>query len=101
MEPLQPGDPAPVDLAEYGQVLGDIVELLDRSRAAAARRINQVLTATYWQIGRRIVEVELAGSPRAAYGDALIRRLSIDLTERFGRGFSARNLHQFRNFYLT
>ena len=85
----------------YGQLLDDVIGILAQARAAAARSVNQVMTATYWQIGQCIVEVEQAGAERATYGDALIVRLSTDLTEQFGRGFSARNLRQFRQFYLA
>jgi len=51
-------------------------------------------------VGRRVVEEEQKGKARAGYGEALITRLSGDLTERFGRGFSQRNLEQMRRFYL-
>ncbi|AMU12186.1 DUF1016 family protein [Burkholderia cenocepacia] len=53
-----------------------------------------------WEIGRRIVEFEQGGKGRAAYGEAVIRRLGADLSERFGRGFGWRNLAQMRAFYL-
>lgn len=85
---------------EYHDVLDDIVGLLEQARSAAARSVNTVMTATYWQIGRRIVEDELSGMPRAAYGEGLLDRLAADLTSRFGRGFSRPNLTQMRQFYL-
>jgi hypothetical protein len=88
-------------LAGYEDALRDIVGLLEQARAAAGRSVNAIMTATYWGIGRRIVEQEQGGQERAAYGEALLGRLSADLTARFGRGFSARNLRQFRQFYLT
>jgi predicted nuclease of restriction endonuclease-like (RecB) superfamily len=91
--------PSPVD--GYDAVLSDVVKLLERARAAAARSVNAIMTVTYWQIGRRIVEDEQAGQARAAYGEALLKRLSGDLTRRFGRGFSRQNLQQMRQFYLT
>ncbi len=50
---------------------------------------------------RRIVEFEQGGRPRAEYGEALLERLSADLTARFGRGFSARNVSQMKAFYLA
>jgi predicted nuclease of restriction endonuclease-like (RecB) superfamily len=57
------------------------------------------MTASYWETGRRIVEAEQKGKRRAGYGEQLIQRLSVDLTQQFGRGFSARNLEQMRLFY--
>lgn len=87
-------------LAGYDKVLGSVAEILESARRASARAANAVMTATYWEIGRRIVEYEQSGGRRAEYGTALLKRLSLDLTARFGRGFSERNLEQMRLFYL-
>ncbi|WP_240605704.1 YhcG family protein [Limnobacter sp. SAORIC-690] len=78
-----------------------IVEVLDAARHAAARSVNALMTASYWEIGRRIVEAEQQGKRRAGYGEQLIERLSADLTAQFGRGFSRPNLQQMRSFFLT
>ena len=85
----------------YAEVLGEVVELLSAARRASARAVNALMTATYWEMGRRIVESEQRGAKRADYGKELIARLSADLTKRFGRGFSERNLEQMRLMYLT
>ncbi|MCG2789012.1 MAG: DUF1016 N-terminal domain-containing protein [Actinomycetia bacterium] len=65
------------------------------------RYVNTVLVATYWLIGRRIVEHEQKGSKRAGYGGELLQKLSQDLNRRFGRGFSTDNLEAMRRFYLS
>lgn len=96
-----PGTPAILDQADYAAVHGSIVALLEAARRAAARSVNALMTASYWEIGRRIVEFEQGGQARAEYGDALIQRLAADLTRAFGRGFGARNLAQMRAFYLA
>jgi hypothetical protein len=83
----------------YGEVQAAIVALLETARRAVARSINAAMTATYWEIGRRIVEFEQGGAERAAYGDALLERLAKDLTQCFGRGFSRQNPGQMRAFY--
>lgn len=88
-------------LRGYDSVLADMVGLLESARLASARTVNAIMTATYWEIGRRIVECEQGGKGRAAYGEELLKRLSADLTRRFGRGFSRQNLQQMRQFYLT
>lgn len=68
----------------------------------AARSVNALMTATYWEIGRRIVEVDQKGEERADYyGKEIIDRLAKDLTDKFGRGFGRRNLFQMRAFYLA
>jgi hypothetical protein len=86
---------------EYGGLIGGIAELLEAARRSAARSVNALMTATYWEIGRRIVEFEQGGKERAAYGEGLLARLSEDLISRFGRGFGVDNLQRFRAFFLS
>ncbi|MBI2412890.1 MAG: DUF1016 domain-containing protein [Deltaproteobacteria bacterium] len=88
-------------LSGYNTVLSGVAELLESARRASTRATNAVMTATYWEIGRRIVEYEQKGRIKADYGEQLIERLSEDLTKRFGRGFGRRNLFQIRSFYLA
>jgi predicted nuclease of restriction endonuclease-like (RecB) superfamily len=84
----------------YDFILGDISNVIDVARRSAARSVNSIMTAAYWLIGRRIVELEQKGEKRAAYGEELLERLSADLGKRYGRGFSRQNLQQMRQFYL-
>lgn len=88
-------------VTSYDDIRADIIALLEGARRAATRSVNAVMTATYWEIGRRIVEFEQGGAARASYGTALLKRLSRDLTSRVGRGYSERNLEQMRLFYLA
>jgi len=85
----------------YAVVLDGITELLQSARQSCVRAINTLMTAVYWEIGRRIVEYEQQGAARAGYGERLLERLSADLGQRFGRGFGLINLRQMRRFYLT
>lgn len=88
-------------LSGYSSVLSGVAELLEAARQTSARATNAVMTATYWEIGRRIVEHEQQGQVRAEYGRQLVDRLAADLTEKFGRGFKRSNLFQMKSFYLT
>ncbi|BAN26966.1 PDDEXK nuclease domain-containing protein [Caballeronia insecticola] len=83
----------------YDEFRSGIVEVLESARRAAARNVNAIMTASYWEIGRRIVESEQGGAHRAGYGETLIARLAADLTTRFGRGFGRANLANMRAFY--
>ena len=87
-------------VAGYEHLLGGINLLISTARSFAARASNAVMTATYWDAGRQIVEFEQGGKARATYGAALLERLSADLTAKHGRGFSVDNLERFRLFYL-
>lgn len=90
-----------ITAADYSGLLDDVVLLVESARRTSVRAVNVIMTATYWEIGRRIVEKEQHGEGRANYGQELLKRLAIDLTTRFGRGFSDRNLYKMRLFYLS
>ena len=96
-----PTSPRPyVPASGYSALVSDISGLLEQARRTAARSVNSILTATYWEIGRRIVEYEQKGQERAPYGERLLAQLSHDLAASYGRGFSERNIEQMRAFYL-
>lgn len=88
-------------ISGYGDLLTGVVALIEQARRMSARAVNTVMTAVYWEIRRRIVEIEQDGKKRADYGKLLLERLATDLTVRYGRGFSARNVWQMRAFYRT
>ncbi len=86
----------------YNLLIGDISSLLESARRTSARVVNTILTATYWDIGRRIVEYEYQGMERVEYyGDRLIDKLAEDLTKQFGRGFSRSNVFMMKSFFLS
>ena len=91
---------SPRSIAGLPHLKAEVFRLVEQSRHEAARSVNAVMTATYWLIGQRIVAFEQGGKTRAAYGDRIIASLSEDLTVRFGRGYSPRNLEQCRSFFL-
>ena len=90
-----------INVGDYSSLVGGIGELLEAARRGSARAVNAFMTATYWEVGRRIVEFEQGGEKRAGYGDELLKRLAEDLTNRAGRGFSRQNLQNMRLFYLA
>lgn len=94
-----PGIKQPAPVTGYDAMLSGVVELLEQARRRSARAVNTIMTASYWEIGRRIVEHEQGGKGRAQYGTQLLERLSADLGMRFGRGFSVINLRSMRKFY--
>jgi predicted nuclease of restriction endonuclease-like (RecB) superfamily len=85
----------------YQNLRAGIVELLKTARSATARNVNSIMTAVYWEIGRRIVSSDQGGAVRANYGDELIKQLANDLSAQFGRGFGVVNLSQMRRFFLA
>ena len=75
----------------YNKIVREIATLYERA--------GRVVVRTYWEIGKRIVEVEQSGSVRAQRGEQILKRLSLDLSSRYGRGFSLTNMKRMRMFY--
>lgn len=90
----------PISLNNYDQLVSGISGLLDQAKQTVTRSANSVVTTTYWEVGRRIVEYEQGGKERAEYGKELLIRLGNDLTKQHGRGFSMQGLYKMRGFYL-
>ncbi|MCK4980848.1 MAG: DUF1016 family protein [Candidatus Delongbacteria bacterium] len=81
--------------------VADIKDILEQARNGAYRAINSAMVQAYWLIGKRIVEEEQKGKERAEYGKQIIKTLSKELTEEFGKGFSSRSIWEYRQFYST
>ena len=79
----------------------EIKELLYSAKNRVYQTINTTMTQTYYQIGKRIVEEEQGGEIRAEYGKSLLKLLSVQLINEFGKGFSVDNLENMRRFYLA
>ena len=86
--------------SDYRELLQSMSSLIEAGRQIAVRQVNTTLIATHWFMGRRIVEFEQKGKARAEYGKALLQRLGQDLSSKYGKGFSERNLKLMRQFYL-
>ena len=92
-----PGDQSrPAPRSDFYQ---SVAEILRTARANAYRAVNFAMVEAYWDVGRMIVEEEQQGKERAEYGAALLKNLSIRLTQEFGKGFTETNLKYFRQFY--
>lgn len=77
----------------------DIKLILSESRTYAKQHINYAMIYAYWLTGKRIVFQEQKGLNRAEYGKEIIKNLSTELTNEFGKGFSTQSLYNFRLFY--
>ena len=80
--------------------INEIKKILRNARQKAYTAVNSAMVEAYWKIGRRIVEEEQSGRERAEYGKEIIKNLSKELTEEFGKGFGERNIRNIRQFYV-
>lgn len=78
-----------------------IREIIEQARGVAVSQINSTICLSYFLIGRFIVEDEQQGHARAGYAEGVLKYLGKELTNLFGRGYSARNLANMKKFYLT
>ena len=85
--------------ALYDSLLIQIGDTLESGRKTAAVRVNETIVETYWQIGKYIVEFEQAGNEKAEYGSETLKKLSKDLSIRYGDGFSLSNITKMRKLY--
>lgn len=82
-------------------ILQDMRGIIEVARESAYQAVNIALVQRNWLIGRRIAEEELRGENRAEYGLEIIKKLSKELTNEFGKGFTKTNLYNFYMFYKT
>jgi len=79
--------------------ISQIKDIIFAVRQKAYTTVNFVMVEAYWLMGKRIVEEEQQGDERAAYGEEIIKTLSVELTKEFGKGFSERSIWQYSQFY--
>ena len=87
------------DEKEFNEIFNNIKELVINSRNKVYTTVNTEMLNLYWNIGRIIMEIQ-QGDERASYGDAVLEKISLKLTNEFGKGFSKRNLERMRKFYI-
>lgn len=93
--------PEQVAIAEKTALYHGIRDVLLTARKQARQAINDTMVQAYWHVGRLIVEDEQGGQARAEYGKGVLEDLSRRLTSEFGKGFTAANLRNFRQFYFS
>ncbi|MBC8548828.1 MAG: DUF1016 domain-containing protein, partial [Candidatus Brocadiales bacterium] len=86
--PVQDGSP---------HLFDEIKELIEEARNKVAQTVNAGLTATYWNIGKRIND-DILKNKRAEYGKQIVSTLGRQLKDEYGNGFSAKNIRRMMQF---
>ena len=79
--------------------IADVKKIFETTKHYVKDHVNYAMVTAYWFTGKRIVIQEQNGGNRAEYGKEIIKKLSYELTEEFGKGFSTQSLYNFRMFY--
>ena len=82
-----------------GDLFARVASILEQARGNVVRSVNANMVLAYWLICREIVLEIQRGEDRAEYGKQIIENLYSRLTDKYGRGFSAPTLWNFRQFY--
>lgn len=85
---------------ELNKLADNIACLVNETKSRLAQTVNLTLVATYWNIGKYIVEFEQQGNAKAKYGTSLLSSLAKLLRMKLGKGYSHPNLNNMRKFYL-
>ena len=86
-------------VVEDGRLFDRVFSILEQARVNVVKTVNSNMVIAYWLIGREIVLEIQQGEDRAGYGKKILKNLSMELTNCYGRGFSVTNLKYFRLFY--
>ena len=82
------------------ELYSDLKKIIEQARKVYVTNVNTILLKAYQNIGKRIVEEEQKGNLKAEYGSRLLKVISKELTNEFGRGFSKSNLFSMRKFFI-
>jgi DUF1016 N-terminal domain len=82
------------------QLFEQVDRLIEFARGNLIRATNRTMVATYFMVGKLIVENLQTGVAKAKYAEKTIEQLSRKLMKKYGKGYSQRNLEQMRKFYL-
>ncbi len=85
--------------SDYDELLRRVGDVIQKGRNSIAAAVNNAIVQSYWEIGQYIVEYEQKGHAKAEYGSDVLNRLSRDMTDRYGKGFSRSNVFYMRKIY--
>ncbi len=72
-------------------LFSEIKQLIEEAKQNVAVVVNATTTVLYWNIGERI-NTDILDNKRAEYGKEVVKSLSRNLTEEYGKGWSEKQL---------
>ena len=90
-----------IQFKKTDNILTDVQTIIEFARQNAYQAVNISMLQRNWLLGYRIAEEELSGKERAEYGLEIIKKLSTELTEIYGKAFTKSTLYNCYSFYKT
>lgn len=88
-----------INFVKTDDILKDMCGIIESSQKAAYQAVNTTLVQRNWMIGYRIAEEEFGGEERSEYGLKVIKKLSKELTNLYGKGYDRGTLYRCLRFY--
>lgn len=82
----------------YYEEISNIIEEAEINERVRKLQSNKEKLKAYYNIGKLLVEAQ-GGEERAKYGDCLIKKWSLRLVEKYGKGYDISNLKRMINLY--
>ncbi len=84
--------------SDYKAWISSLKQNFQQAQIKAAVKVNSTLLEFYWELGAGIVEKQ----KNSAWGSGFLKQLSADLIREFPdvKGFSTRNIHLIKKWYL-
>ena len=88
----------PILKENYAAFLNDVKNRIRDAQYAALKTVNKELINLYWDLGKKIVEMQ----EKFGWGKSVVENLAGDLQRDYSgiQGFSSANLWRMKNFYL-
>ena len=79
-------------------IFTEISQLISETRTKVQLNLNSEMVLLYWNIGKHIRN-EILDKNETRYGEEVIKKLSVKLSQDYGRGYSRSNLFNMIKFY--
>lgn len=90
---------AMMEIKPTNDIFYDMQMIIETAQRQAYNAVDVLLVQRNWLIGSRIAAEAIGADDRAKYGAEIIKKLSKELTEKYGKGFDKTNLYYCLRFY--
>lgn len=84
---------------ESGNLFDDTCEIVESAQSIAYAAVDTILVQRNWLIGKRIALECLNEDRRENYGKQIIKKLSAELQQKYGKGYDYSSLYKYLRFY--